>query len=72
MGKKILPAWWPVDETFRQFKDRKRREARAVAKAADDLLMGCAFTNMRDGEIGHLLDTVQDIRQKLSRGNWGR
>jgi hypothetical protein len=72
MGKKRLPAWWPVDETFRQFKDRKRREARAVEKAAHDLLLGCAMSNLRDGEISQLLNTARDIRRKLSRASWGR
>jgi hypothetical protein len=72
MGKKRLPSWWPVDETWRQYKDRKRREARAVEKAADDLLSGCVFTPTQAGEIMDLLHAVSDIRQKLSRANWGR
>lgn len=50
---------------------RKRRQIRAVEKAANILLLGSAFTPIGTETIP-LLGTLRAMKKKLSVENWGK
>jgi hypothetical protein len=80
MGKRLLPSH--IRGTNRQWKQRKRREWKAVLKAIDTFRMGCAFTpayerkdtpTSREPAPWDTLETpVKEISQRLSLKTWGR
>lgn len=73
-----------ISGTHRAWKQRKRREWKAVLKAVDAFRMGCAYTpvynNLSEvGENGrskapwaNFEPVVQDITTRLSFKRWGR
>ncbi len=64
---RILPVH--IAGTLRQFKARKRREWRAIEKAAEVYRRGCAFAPVRTGALWAILEAGRDA---LSVKNWGR
>lgn len=63
-------------KTNHEWRKRKRREIRAVIKAAEVYLLGSAYTPFSaltppDNKMS-LLDLLRDMKQRLSVKHWGR
>lgn len=54
----------------RQWKARKRRELAALEKAVYAVLLGCAYTPLRN--VGVVLEQVKAWRRDCSAARWGR
>lgn len=70
MSTRLLPEHIPG--TVRAFRRRKRREWNAVIKAFKVFHYGCAFTNLKDAEVGRTQEMLDDVKRKLSPKVWGR
>jgi hypothetical protein len=57
---------------MRALKTKKRGELRAVVKAFEAFVYGCADTPLRSGEVGRVLDELRAMTEKLSIKQWGR
>lgn len=62
---------WGKYATLRSWKVQKRREMKAVLKAANELNMGAAETPLTQDTLP-LLKTLKEMSDKLSVSNWGR
>ena len=72
--KRTVPVWLLRQEglTTHQWKAKKRRELKAALRAFDAFRMGCAYTPMKDGEVGAVQDLLTQMTRRLSVKEWGR
>ena len=72
--KRTVPEWLLRQEglTTRRWKARKRRELKAVLRAFSAFRIGCAYTPMKDGEVGAVEDLLRRMQQRVSAKEWGR
>jgi hypothetical protein len=70
----MAPAWLLKREglTPRQWKARKRREAKELEMALGVYRMGCAYTPASTSFVGEIARNIATIRQELSVKSWGR
>ncbi len=72
-----------IPESHREWKQRKRREWRAVMKAANDFLQGAAYTPADWHGVDDkgkplplfypgVLESLENIKKRLSIKEWGR
>lgn len=75
MRPTVIPKWLLKKEriTGREWRQRKRKELRAVLKLTDRLKIGCAYTPCVDGEgIGKAINTLQKFERAWSQKEWGK
>jgi hypothetical protein len=55
----------------RSFKAQKRRDLRALVKAADEFRMGCAYVPDQDA-VSSLFAAIECLQSAMSAKIWGR
>ena len=71
MAKRKLPDY--IGGTHRAWKQKKRREWRAVVRAFETFRLGCAFTpSYEKNQIGRFEDAMKLVTEELSFKAWGR
>lgn len=70
-GKRQLPEHIPG--TMRAWRIRKRKELRALLKAADKVLLGCAYAPQADGcYYMEIFQNLRQFKQAWSQKEWGK
>jgi hypothetical protein len=70
MKTKQYPYW--IVSTNRTWKAQKRREWKAVVRAADTYRIGCAYTPDHQEELAEVYRLLPIITAKLGAKEWGR
>lgn len=73
--KSLIPKWLLEQErlTAREWRQRKRRELRAVIRAMEYVQRGCAYTPDVEGVyIGEIMSRLRQLARAWAQKEWGK